>query len=68
MLDPAVLEVNRLGEFGCKVEPVYKGKVASVRLSWWTKTLVQKKAAFRELRVSRVERRLRLLGSRVHQE
>ena len=25
-LDPAVLEVNGLGEFGCKVETVYKGR------------------------------------------
>jgi hypothetical protein len=47
MLDPAVLEVNRLGEFRCKVEPVYKGKkVISVRLSWWAKTLDQRKPHF----------------------
>jgi hypothetical protein len=26
MLDPTVLKVNRLEEFGCKVEPVYKEK------------------------------------------
>jgi len=61
---PAVLEVNGLGEFGCKVEPVYKGrKVTAVRLSWWAKTLDEKKATFRELRVSRIGRRARLLGT-----
>jgi hypothetical protein len=34
-----------------------------LRLSWWAKNLDQKKAAFRELRVSRVGRRARLLGT-----
>jgi Initiator Replication protein len=64
VIAPAVLEVNGLGEFGCKVEPVYKGrKVIALRLSWWAKTLEQKKAAFRELRISRVGRRARLLGT-----
>jgi hypothetical protein len=63
-IDPAVLEVNGLGEFGCKVEPVYKGrKVIAVRLSWWAKNLDEKKAAFRELRVSKIGRRARLLGT-----
>jgi len=38
-INPAVLEVNGLGEFGCKVEPsAYVGrKVTAVRLSWWAK-------------------------------
>jgi Initiator Replication protein len=63
-IDPAVLEVNGLGEFGCKVEAVYKGrKVIAIRLSWWSKNLDQKKAALKELRVSRVGRRARLLGT-----
>jgi hypothetical protein len=63
-IDPAVLEVNGLGEFGCKVEPVHKGrKVIALRLSWWAKTLDEKKATFKELRVSRVGRRARLLGT-----
>lgn len=62
-IDPAVLEVNGLGEFGCKVEPLYKGrKVVSVRLAWWAKNLDQHKAAFNELRFSRVGRRARLKG------
>jgi hypothetical protein len=64
VIAPAVLEVNGLGEFGCKVEPVYKGrKVIALRLTWWAKSLEQKKATLKELRVSRVGRRARLLGT-----
>ena len=45
-IDPAVLEVNGLGEFGCKVEPIYAGrKVTAVRLSWWAKNLDERKIA-----------------------
>src|SRR3954470_20741819 len=63
-IDPAALEVNGLGEFGCKVEPVYTGrKVTAVRLSWWAKNLDERKAAFHELRVSKVGRRARLKGT-----
>ncbi len=62
-IDPAALEVNGLGEFGCKVEPVYSGrKVTSVRLSWWSKNLDERKTALNELRFSRVGRRARLKG------
>jgi hypothetical protein len=64
VISPAVLEVNGLGEFGCKVEPVFKGrKVVAIRLSWWAKNLDEKKATLKELRVSRVGRRARLLGT-----
>jgi hypothetical protein len=63
-IDPAVLEVNGLGEFGCKVEPVYKGrKVIALRLSWWAKNLDEKKATLKELRVSRIGRKARLRGT-----
>jgi len=62
-IDPAVLEVNGLGEFGCKVEPIYSGrKVTAVRLSWWAKNLDERKSAMHELRFSRVGRRARLEG------
>ena len=63
-IDPAVLEVNGLGEFGCKVEPcAYVGrKVRTVRLSWWAKNLDERKVALNELRFSRVGRRARLKG------
>jgi Initiator Replication protein len=62
-IDPAVLEVNGLGEFGCKVEPVLSGrKVTAVRLSWWAKNLDERMSALNELRFSRVGRRARLKG------
>src|SRR5271166_6904804 len=62
-IDPAVLEVNGLGEFGCKVEPLYSGrKVTAVRLAWWAKNLDERKVALNELRFSRVGRRARLKG------
>jgi hypothetical protein len=61
---PAVREVNGLGEFGCKVEPIYRGrKVTAIRLSWWQKNIDQKKETLRELRFSRVGRRARLRGT-----
>ncbi|MBO0735959.1 MAG: hypothetical protein J2P48_05240 [Alphaproteobacteria bacterium] len=35
-VDPAMMEVNDLGEFGCKVEPICTGrKVTAVHLTWW---------------------------------
>jgi hypothetical protein len=62
-IDPAVLEVNGLGEFGCKVEPIYSGrKATNVRLSWWAKNLDQRISTLNELRFSRVGRRARLRG------
>jgi hypothetical protein len=65
-IDPAVLEVNGLGEFGCKVEPIYTGrKVTAVRLSWWSKNLDERINAMNELRFSRVGRRARLKGEGV---
>ena len=58
-----MLEVNGLGEFGCKVEPIYSGrKVTAVRLSWWAKNLDERKSTLNELSFSRVGRRARLQG------
>src|SRR3954468_7673234 len=62
-IDPAVLEVNGLGEFSCNVEPIYTGrKVTAVRLLWWQKNLDEHINAMNELRFSRVGRRARLKG------
>src|SRR3954447_8290451 len=62
-IDPAVLEVNGLGEFGCKVEPIHSGrKVIALRLSWWPKNLTERKSALHELGFSRIGRRARLKG------
>ena len=60
-IDPAVLEVNGLAEFGCKVEPVYTGKkVTAVKLSWWSKSLAEKMEALREVKGSKIGRKARL--------
>ncbi|MHB0696985.1 RepB family plasmid replication initiator protein [Roseomonas mucosa] len=65
-IDPAVLEVNGLGEFGCKVEPVFTGrKVTAVRLSWWKKNLDERMHALNELRFSRIGRKARLANAAV---
>ena len=60
-INPAVLEVNGLAEFGCSVEPVYTGKkVTAVKLTWWTKSLAEKMNALREVKGSKVGRKARL--------
>jgi hypothetical protein len=61
---PAVDDINAVGEFGCKVEPIMEGrKVAKVRLSWWRKNAEEFKAAFNERRGSKVGRRARASGT-----
>ena len=63
-INPAVLEVNGLAEFGCSVEPVYTGKkVTAVKLTWWTKSLAEKMNALREVKGSKVGRKARLTGT-----
>lgn len=59
-IDPAVLEVNALASFGCKIEPVKTGRmVTGVRLSWWRKSVEELKEAYAELRRPRPGRRAR---------
>ncbi|MBB1498935.1 replication initiation protein [Paracoccus sp. MC1862] len=45
-IEPAVVEVNALAPFSCRVDVVEtKGrKVTKLRLSWWTKTVEERKA------------------------
>ena len=63
-IQPAVLEVNRLSDYGCRVEPVTAGrKVIKVRLSWWRKNTDELKAVYRELQAAKVGRRARLKGT-----
>ena len=63
-IDPAVLEVNGLAEFGCSVEPVYTGKkVTAVKLTWCSKSLAEKMEALREVKGSKVGRKARLTGN-----
>ena len=62
-IDPAVLEVNGLAEFGCSVEPIYTGKkVTAIKLTWWPKSLAEKMEALREVKGSKVGRKARLTG------
>ena len=62
-IDPAVLEVNGLAEFGCSVEPVHTGrKVTAIKLTWWSKSLAEKMEALREVKGSKVGRKARLTG------
>lgn len=63
-IQPAVIEVNGLSDFGCTVEPVTAGrKVVGIRLSWWKKNLEEIKAAYSELQAAKVGRRARLNGT-----
>lgn len=63
-IQPAVVEVNKLSDFGCSVEPVLAGrKVVKIRLSWWKKNVDQLKATYRELQASKVGRKARLKGT-----
>ena len=63
-IQPAVLEVNRLSDYGCSVEPVLAGrKVVKIRLSWWRKNTDELKLVYRELQTAKVGRRARLKGT-----
>src|SRR5512132_1853327 len=63
-IQPAVLEVNRLSDFGCKIEPVLAGrKVVGIKLSWWRKNTDELKTVYRELQAAKVGRRARLKGT-----
>jgi hypothetical protein len=66
-IKPAVEDINAVGEFGCKVEPILEGrKVVKVRLSWWRKNPDELKTAFYERRGSKVGRRARATGTVEH--
>jgi nucleoside diphosphate kinase len=60
-IQPAIVEVKGLSDFGCSVEPITAGrKVVKVRLSWWLKNTDELKTAYRELQAAKVGRRARL--------
>jgi len=67
VIQPAVLEVNGLADFGVKIEPVRKGGtvrglVTGFRLAWWRKDIPDLQAAYRELKRVKVGRMARLQG------
>ena len=67
VIQPAVLEVNGLADFGVQIEPIrkggqHRGLVVAFRVSWWRKDLPDLQAAYRELNRVRVGRMARLRG------
>jgi Initiator Replication protein len=63
VLVPAVTEVTGLSDYNVQITPVKAGKkVVGVRLQWGAKSEEEIKAAFKELRASRVGRMARLTG------
>ena len=67
VIQPAVLEVNGLADFGVKIEPVRKGgamrgEVTSFRVAWWRKDIPDLQAAYSELKRAKVGRMARLRG------
>jgi hypothetical protein len=63
VLVPAVTEVTGLSDYNVKITPIKNGKkVTGVRLQWGAKSEEEIKAAFKELRASRVGRMARLTG------
>ena len=67
-IQPAVLEVNGLAEFGVAVEPIRRGGtmrgiITGFRVSWWKKQLPELHQAHAELSRSKVGRLARLGGT-----
>ena len=67
-IQPAVLEVNGLADFGVEVEPIrrggtMRGVITGFRVSWWRKTLPELHQAHAELSRSKVGRLARLAGT-----
>jgi hypothetical protein len=67
VIQPAVLEVNGLADFGVQIEPVRKGgtvwgEVISFRMAWWRKDVPDLQAAYSELKRAKVGRMARLRG------
>jgi Initiator Replication protein, WH1/Initiator Rep protein, WH2 len=67
VIQPAVLEVNGLADFGVKIEPIRKGGqmrglVTGFRVAWWRKDVPDLQAAYSELKRVKVGRMARLRG------
>jgi len=65
VIQPAVIEVNGLADFGVKIEPIRKGGqqrglVVGFRLAWWRKDIPDLQAAYSELKRVKVGRMARL--------
>lgn len=67
VIEPAILEVNGLSEFGVKadVERAYsRAPITAVMLAWWRKDGDEYRAAYRERQLSKLERMARLKDAR----
>lgn len=63
-LEPAVKEVNALGDFGVQMKPTKTGRaVTGVRIFWHRKSEEELKAAYQELQRSKVGRQARIDGT-----
>ncbi len=65
VIQPAVVEVNGLADFGVKIEPIrtggtMRGLVTGFRVAWWRKDIPALKETFSELQRSKVGRIARL--------
>jgi hypothetical protein len=66
VIDPAVLEVNGLSEFGVKVEierAYSRAPITGVNLAWWRKNGEEYRATFQERQRSKLGRMARLKGT-----
>jgi hypothetical protein len=67
VIQPAVLEVNGLANFGVEIEPIrtggkLRGLVTGFRVAWWEKDIPDLQAAYNELKRVKVGRLARLRG------
>lgn len=61
VIKPVIAELNALAPFNVSVQPVKTGKsVTHIRLSWWDKTIQERKEAFAEVNRSKIGRRARI--------
>jgi Initiator Replication protein len=66
VIEPAVLEVNGLSEFGVKVEierAYSRAPITGVNLAWWRKSAEEYRAAYQERQRSKLGRMARLKGA-----
>lgn len=67
VIQPAMIEVNGLADFGVQIEPIrqggkMRGLVTGFQVSWWRKDVPDLQAAYSELKRPKVGRRARLEG------
>jgi hypothetical protein len=70
VINPAVLEVNGLADFGVKIDTIreggkVRGLVTGFRVSWYRKSVPELQTAFSEIKRSKVGRIARLRGELV---